>query len=76
MYARGDTAYELNESAKKQIEEINKEIYDKSDKDLNILYNWGREASIEYLDSLYKDLEAILTISFMKAKLVTLERKL
>lgn len=76
MYARGDTAYELNESAKKQIEEINKEIYEKTDKDLNVLYDWGREASIEYLDSLYKRLGSNFDHQFYESEVGDLGKEI
>ena len=54
-YALGVKAYEENESAKKEIERINKEIYEENPTIMDI-YKKGREWSLEYFDSIYKRL--------------------
>jgi len=55
-YAKGSKEFEENEESKKEIEEINKKIYAKSDKDINEIYRKGRTASLDYFDSVYKKL--------------------
>lgn len=55
-YARGATALGESEDAKKEITEINKKIYQKTDKEIEELYNWGRDLSLRYFDSIYKRL--------------------
>jgi arginyl-tRNA synthetase len=55
-YALGDKAYESDESAKKEIDEINKKIYDKSDPVINELYEKGRKYSLEAFENVYKRL--------------------
>lgn len=48
-YQDGNTAYENNEGAKKEIEEINKKLYDQSDENLNGIYKKGRATSLRHL---------------------------
>jgi arginyl-tRNA synthetase len=55
-YAFGAQAYEENETAKAEINSINAKIYDKSDANINALYESGRKASLEHFDELYKKL--------------------
>jgi arginyl-tRNA synthetase len=55
-YASGNTAYEENESAKKEITELNKKIYEKSDSNINKLYDDGKKESLKYFDGIYKKL--------------------
>lgn len=53
-YALGTTAYKESESAKKEITDINRKIYEKSDEEINALYDAGRKTSLEYFESIYK----------------------
>lgn len=55
-YALGNSAYEEDENAKKEIVEINKKIYSKSDSSINLLYDWGKEISLKNFDEIYKKL--------------------
>lgn len=41
-------------SAVKEIEDINKQVYDRSDAEINIVYDQGREWSLEKFEELYK----------------------
>jgi arginyl-tRNA synthetase len=56
MYALGAKEYEENENAKKEITEINKKIFDRSDKEINKVYDAGRKLSLEYFDGIYEKL--------------------
>ena len=53
-YAEGDKAYE-SESSKKEIDELNKKIYEK-DKEVLPLYEKGKKWSLQYFNYLYKKL--------------------
>ncbi len=53
-YAQGATAYEEDEVAKVEIVEINKKLYDKSDTDLDLIYQKGRATSLRHLLELCK----------------------
>ena len=55
-YARGSKEYESNPEAKKEIEEINKKIYNRSDEKINKLYDSGKKKSLEYFEKIYKKL--------------------
>ncbi|MBU1557358.1 arginine--tRNA ligase [Patescibacteria group bacterium] len=51
-YVFGNESYKNNENAKKQIDEINKKIYDKSDKEINKIYNEGKKLTLEYFEKI------------------------
>jgi arginyl-tRNA synthetase len=56
MYVIGNEKYETDEAAKKEIIDVNKKIFDKSDEKINQLYENGRKLSLAYFDSIYKKL--------------------
>jgi len=55
-YARGAHSYEEDEEAKKEINDINKKVYEHSDSALDALYHKGRSVSLAYFETLYKKL--------------------
>ena len=55
-YAAGSRAYDENPEARKEIEEINKKIYNKSDPEIMARYEKGRKESLEYFEKIYKRL--------------------
>ncbi len=65
MYAMGAAAYE-NEKA--QIDGINKKIYERSDKEINKLYDWGRKVSLEYFETIYKVLGTKFDYYFLESE--------
>lgn len=54
VYAKGATVFEESDDAKERVGEINKKIYDKSDSEINKLYDETRKWSLDYFDSIYK----------------------
>ncbi len=54
MYVEGTNTYEADPAAKAEIDALNKVIYEKSDKELNKLYEKGRAWSLEHFELLYK----------------------
>ncbi len=52
-YTYGATAYKENENAQKEIREINKKVYERSDESINALYDKGREVSLAYFETIY-----------------------
>jgi len=52
-YATGATAYKEDEIAQVEIRAINKAVYDRSDENINILYDKGRKVSLEYFEFIY-----------------------
>src|SRR3989344_5592710 len=53
-YPEGSHRYEEDPKAKEAIDELNKEIYEKSDKKVNELYEKGRKLSLEHFEEIYK----------------------
>ncbi len=57
MYALGNKAFEENEGVKKEIEEINERLYDRSDSNLNTIYQKGKSLSLQYFETIYQKLD-------------------
>ncbi len=55
-YVYGNKMFEENESAKREIIEINKKVYAQNDDEINKIYKKGRDVSLEHFDKLYKKL--------------------
>ncbi|MDE2018804.1 MAG: arginine--tRNA ligase [Patescibacteria group bacterium] len=56
-YVFGSTKYEEDESAKKEIDGLNKTVFEKSDPAVNELYAWGREISIRHFQEIFARLD-------------------
>ncbi len=69
-YVIGSTAYEDDPKAQEEIKIINKKIFDKSDEKLNVVYEWGREASLAYFKELYKRLDTKVDYHFFESEVV------
>lgn len=67
-YAFGATAYKESEEAQKEIREINKKVYDRSDETINTLYDAGRKISLAYFDSLYEILDTQFDAFFFESE--------
>jgi len=55
-YAHGAEKYETEEEAKKEIQEFNRKIFTRSDPEINALYDWGRQISLDYFEGIYEKL--------------------
>ena len=55
-YVEGSSAYESDETAKAEIDAINKKVYDRSDVAINDLYDWGRKVTLEAFETIYATL--------------------
>ncbi|HEY4511484.1 MAG TPA: arginine--tRNA ligase [Candidatus Paceibacterota bacterium] len=75
-YAEGNTAYEDNEAAKQEIIAINKKVYESSDKEIGMLYEKGRTASLEHFESLYKKLGSSFDFHFFESESGVLGKKI
>ncbi len=67
-YASGHRAFEDDPSAKEAIMVINKKIYDRSDKQINHLYDAGRTCSLEAFESLYRRLGSQFNFHFFESE--------
>jgi len=75
-YAKGAKAFEEDEQAKKEIGEINKKIYDKSDKELNKRYEDGKKKSLEQFEKNYKRLGTKFDYYFFESEAGQLGQKI
>ncbi|HEY5588819.1 MAG TPA: arginine--tRNA ligase [Candidatus Paceibacterota bacterium] len=53
-YSQGSNLYDTDENAKKEIEIINKKIYERSDEEINKIYDWGRQVTLDAFEEIYK----------------------
>lgn len=56
-YVLGNKKYEEELVSKQKIDDLNKVIFEKSDKNINDLYDWGREVSIKYFIFMFERLD-------------------
>ena len=68
-YTLGAGAYENDEQAKKEIDEINKKLYNKSDKKINEIYDWGFKVTMEAFEDLYKMLGTKFDFYFLESQM-------
>ena len=54
IYAKGATYFKDHPEDEEKVQEINKKIYDKSDEDLNRLYDEGKKWSLQHFEEIYK----------------------
>tara|TARA_Y100000031_G_scaffold150898_1_gene191059 strand:+ start:4578 stop:6242 length:1665 start_codon:yes stop_codon:yes gene_type:complete len=64
-YAYGSQQYEEN---KKEINEINKKIYEKSDSKINLLYEEGKKESLAEFEKIYKQLGTKFDFYFFESE--------
>ena len=68
-YAFGTDRYEsLNIEGKNKVIDINKKIYERSDKEINYLYNLGKDISLRYFDSIYNRLDSHFDYHFYESE--------
>ena len=64
-YVYGNEQYETH---KEEIDAINKKIYEKSDAEINALYEQGRKESLEHFEELYKKLGTKFDLYFFESE--------
>ena len=67
-YAAGAAAYEQDPQAKKEIDEINRKVYARSDKEINQRYDEGRALSLEHFEKIYKKLGTKFDFYFFESE--------
>jgi arginyl-tRNA synthetase len=67
-YVKGSKAYEDDPAAKKEIDEMNKKVFERSDKDLNKLYDMGRKWSLKHFEEIYKTLGTKFDYNFFESE--------
>ncbi len=67
-YALGATTYENDENVKKEIGEINKKIFERSDGEINQLYDTGKKWSLDAFEVMYKRLGTKFDFYFLESE--------
>ncbi len=75
-YAQGSDAYDNDENAKKEIEALNKKVYDRSDVEVNKIYDWGREVTLEAFEEIYKILGTKFVHYFFESVMAPIGEKI
>ena len=75
-YAKGSNLYDIDESIKKEIESINKKVYEKSDEEINKIYDWGRKVTLEAFEEIYKLLGTKFDYYFFESEMAPIGEKI
>lgn len=67
-YAVGNKAFEEETGAKEEITAINKKIYERTDDEINVLYDAGRKTSFDYFESMYVRLGSMFDYHFYESE--------
>lgn len=67
-YAFGHKAHEEDEKAKAEIVSINKKLYDRSDEEINKIYENGRKESLYYFEQMYRTLGTKFDFYFFESE--------
>jgi arginyl-tRNA synthetase len=67
-YVAGNEAYDNDEKAKKEIDDINRKVYERSDPVINALYDKGRSQCLEAFELVYKKLGTKFDEYFFEGK--------
>ena len=73
-YVFGSDAYETDEDAKKEIDEINKKVYLRDDEKINKIYNWGFKVTMEAFEDIYKILGTKFDFYFLESMMAGVGR--
>ncbi len=55
-YVHGAEQYEADKSVAAEIQIVNQAIFDRKDQEINALYDWGRKATLDHFELIYKKL--------------------
>ena len=75
-YVSGSEKFGVDENAKKEITELNKKIFEKSDKEINKFYEKGKQWSLEHFDELYKKLGTKFDYFILESQVADLGKKI
>lgn len=73
-YVLGANAYEEDEQAKKEVDELNKKIYERTDDKINAIYDWGFDVTMEAFEDLYKMLGTKFDYYFLESAMADIGR--
>jgi arginyl-tRNA synthetase len=67
-YSKGASAFEESDTAKREIEEINKDIYEQKDKDIKKLWELGKKWSLDKFSEIYQRLYSHFDRQYMESE--------
>jgi arginyl-tRNA synthetase len=75
-YALGSEAYDSDPAIKDEIDALNKQIYDRSDEDVNKLYDWGKKVTLEAFEEIYELLGTKFDYYFFESQMAPIGQKI
>jgi len=75
-YSEGSNLYDTDENIKKEIEIINKKVYEKSDEEINKIYDWGRKITLLAFEDIYKILGTKFDYYFFESEMAKIGEKI
>ena len=75
-YALGAKQYDEGKEIQKEIIELNKKIYDRSDASVNRLYDAGRTWSLDYFETIYQRLGTKFDFYFFESEMAALGKEI
>ncbi len=75
-YSYASGLYEEDENIKKEIDEINKKVYERSDEKINELYDWGRKITLDAFETIYKKLGSKFEYYFFESEMAPIGIKI
>ncbi len=75
-YVVGSEMYNTDSQVKKEIDGINKKIYDRSNPKINTLYDSGKKISLEYFENIYKKLGTKFDDYFFESQIADIGKKI
>lgn len=67
-YVFGSNAFDTDETDQQEIKEINQKIFAHNDAEINEVYDWGREVSLKYFQTIYKKLDTRFDYFFFESE--------
>ena len=71
-YSEASNLYDTDENIKKEIDIINKKVYERSDPTINELYDWGRRVTLDAFEILYKILGTKFDYYFFESDMASI----
>ena len=75
-YALGSNVLKDNPALESEVQIINKKIYDRSDEEVNLLYDKGREWSLEHFEEIYEILGTKFDHYFFESQTASVGKKI
>ena len=75
-YVFGAEVYENDPKAKEEINKINKKLYNKTDKKINGIYDWGFKVTMKAFENLYKILGTKFDFYFLESQMASIGERI